>query len=84
MNTLEQAESTLVEHTDEAIAEYLLANPDFFTRNSDLLADLQLPHSTGGAATSLIERQVSMLRGRNQIDLRQRCHLGARGRRRSM
>jgi len=66
MNTLEQAESTLVEHTDEAIAEYLLANPDFFTRNSDLLAELQLPHSTGGEATSLIERQVSMLRGRNQ------------------
>jgi len=66
MNTLEQAEPTLVEHSDEAIAEYLQANPDFFTRNSDLLADLQLPHSTGGAAISLIERQVSMLRGRNE------------------
>ncbi len=66
MNTLEQAETTLVEHTDEAIAEYLLANPDFFTRNHDLLADLQLPHSASGAATSLIERQVSMLRKRNE------------------
>ena len=66
MNTVEQAESTPVEHNDEAIAEYLQANPDFFTRNSELLADLQLPHSTGGAAISLIERQVSVLRGRNE------------------
>ena len=66
MNTVEQAESTLIEHNDEAIAEYLQANPDFFTRNSELLADLQLPHSTGGAAISLIERQVSMLRARNE------------------
>lgn len=66
MNTVEQAESTLVEHSDEAIAEYLQANPDFFTRNSAMLADLQLAHSTGGATISLIERQVSMLRGRNE------------------
>jgi len=73
MNTVEQAESTPVEHNDEAIAEYLQANPDFFTRNSELLADLQLPHSTGGAAISLIERQVSVLRGRNeQIEAKMR------------
>jgi len=73
MNTVEQADSTLIEHNDEAIAEYLQANPDFFTRNSGLLADLQLPHSTGGAAISLIERQVSVLRGRNaQIEAKLR------------
>ena len=45
MNTVEHAESTPVEHNDEAVAEYLQANPDFFARNSELLADLQLPHS---------------------------------------
>jgi len=66
MNTVEHAESTPVEHNDEAVAEYLQANPDFFARNSELLADLQLPHSPGGAAISLIERQVSVLRGRNE------------------
>lgn len=66
MNTVEQAESPLVENSDATIAEYLQANPDFFARNSELLADLLLPHSTGGAAISLIERQVSVLRGRNE------------------
>lgn len=73
MNTVEHAESPLVENSDEVIAEYLQANPDFFTRNSELLADLQLPHSTGGTAISLIERQVSVLRGRNdQIEAKLR------------
>ena len=66
MNTVEQADSDLAEQNDTAIAEYLLANPDFFERNTELLADIQLPHSTGGAAISLVERQVSVLRGRNQ------------------
>ncbi len=73
MNTVEQAESPPVEYNDESIAEYLQANPEFFTRNSDLLSELQLPHSTGGAATSLIERQVAILRGRNeQIETKMR------------
>ena len=66
MNIVEHAESTPAEYNDEAVAEYLQANPDFFNRNSVLLADLQLPHSPGGAAISLIERQVSVLRGRNE------------------
>ncbi len=66
MNTLEQAESSPVENSDVAIAEYLLAHPDFFLRNGELLASLQLPHRTGGSAISLIERQVSVLRARNE------------------
>jgi len=66
MNIVEPVESAPIEHGDEAVAQYLQANPDFFTRNAHLLADLQLPHSTGGAAISLIERQVSVLRGRNE------------------
>ncbi len=66
MNTVEQAESTPIENSDQTIAEYLQANPDFFERNAGLLVDLQLPHSTGGAAISLVERQVSVLRARNE------------------
>jgi len=73
MNIVEPIESTPVEHDDEPVAQYLQANPEFFARNGELLADLQLPHSTGGAAISLIERQVSVLRGRNeQIETKMR------------
>ncbi|MBK7117348.1 MAG: DUF484 family protein [Proteobacteria bacterium] len=50
---------------DEEIAEWLKANPEFFRRNGDLLAALRLPHSTG-VAVSLIERQVEVLREKNQ------------------
>ena len=66
MSTVEQAETTPVEFNEDSIAEYLQSNPDFFTRHTDLLAELELPHSPGGEAISLIERQVSVLRGRNQ------------------
>ena len=41
---------------DSLIREYLQENPDFFTRNEDLLAQLQFRHSEKGAV-SLIERQ---------------------------
>ncbi|MFW1677321.1 DUF484 family protein [Pontibacter sp. JAM-7] len=47
------------------VAEYLLAHPDFFVGNSRLLEVLQVPHETG-RAVSLVERQTSMLRERNQ------------------
>jgi len=50
---------------EEAIAGYLASHPDFFERHGALLGQLKLPHSTGGAAVSLIERQVSVLRQRN-------------------
>lgn len=66
MSTVEQAESPPIEASDAAIAEYLLAHPDFFLHNGELLAGLQLPHQTGGSAISLIERQVSVLRARNE------------------
>ncbi|MEM9402730.1 MAG: DUF484 family protein [Pseudomonadota bacterium] len=49
--------------TDEAVAEFLLRDPEFFERNSKLLADLRLPHAAGGTV-SLVERQVSTLRQR--------------------
>jgi uncharacterized protein len=50
---------------EEAIADYLRSHPDFFERHITLLLALKLPHRTGGAAISLVERQVAMLRQRN-------------------
>jgi len=52
---------------DASVAEYLLNFPDFFERNSPLLAKLRLPHLRDvGATVSLVERQVEVLRERNQ------------------
>jgi uncharacterized protein YigA (DUF484 family) len=50
---------------DEDIASWLRANPDFFQRNAELLAGLRLPHNSGGAV-SLVERQIEVLREKNQ------------------
>ena len=53
--------------SDDRIADFLQANPDFFERNAALLAKLRLPHLREGTATvSLVERQVEVLRERNQ------------------
>jgi hypothetical protein len=53
--------------TDTSVADYLLTYPDFFERNSQLLTKLRLPHVRDVAATvSLVERQVEVLRERNQ------------------
>jgi uncharacterized protein YigA (DUF484 family) len=52
---------------DNNVADYLLTYPDFFERNSQLLTKLRLPHVRDVAATvSLVERQVEVLRDRNQ------------------
>ena len=47
--------------TENAVHDYLQANPDFFERHSELLSALRLPHLSG-VAVSLVERQVSVLR----------------------
>jgi uncharacterized protein YigA (DUF484 family) len=53
--------------TDASVGEYLQTYPDFFERNSALLAKLRLPHLRDvGATVSLVERQVEVLRDRNQ------------------
>lgn len=54
----------------EQVAAYLREHSDFFLDHQDLLADIRLPHETG-AAVSLVERQVSILRERN-MDMRHR------------
>jgi uncharacterized protein YigA (DUF484 family) len=52
---------------DNSVAEYLQTYPDFFERNSPLLTKLRLPHlRDAGTTVSLVERQVEVLRERNQ------------------
>lgn len=48
--------------TTEEVIKFLKENPDFFTKNADLLADLNFVHDTKGGAISLIQRQVELLR----------------------
>jgi uncharacterized protein YigA (DUF484 family) len=53
--------------SDASVVDYLQTYPDFFERNSGLLAKLRLPHvRDGGSTISLVERQVEVLRERNQ------------------
>ena len=47
--------------SEQAVQQYLEANPDFFERHGALLNSLSVPHGTG-EAVSLVERQVLMLR----------------------
>ena len=65
MSTVKQVVPDAAHHDEEAIANYLASHPDFFERNGELLATLKLPHSTGTGTVSLVERQVSVLRQRN-------------------
>lgn len=57
---------------ENAVAEFLNANPEFFNRHPDLLSDLDL-RGEAGDSVSLLERQVSVLRERNR-DLRQQLN----------
>jgi len=52
--------------SDEAVAQYLLNNTDFFEHNAAVLEKLRLPHARGDATVSLVERQVDVLRERNR------------------
>ncbi|ACO80876.1 hypothetical protein AvCA_47720 [Azotobacter vinelandii CA] len=53
-----------------AVAEFLRRNPRFFQGREELLAEMQVPHPSG-AAVSLVERQLGLLRERNH-ELRER------------
>lgn len=52
--------------TEAEVADFLQNNADFFERHDTLLTRLKLPHSRGNATVSLVERQVSSLREKNQ------------------
>ena len=51
---------------EDAVADYLQQNPDFFERHAQVLAKLKLPHGRGTATVSLVERQVLVLREKNE------------------
>ncbi|WDD95675.1 DUF484 family protein [Burkholderia sp. FERM BP-3421] len=51
---------------DREVADYLLANPEFFSRHAELLATIRLANPHGKAAISLQERQMEMLRDKNK------------------
>ena len=59
-----RAREEVEEISSAEVHAYLRRHPDFFLRNEDALAELQLPHRAG-AAVSLVERQVTLLRERN-------------------
>lgn len=54
-----------VQLTDQVVLEYLADNPDFFNRNSDLVASLRLTDVHRGTV-SLVERQQQLLRNKVQ------------------
>jgi len=65
MSTLKQQQVPDPALTEDSIADYLQAHPDFFERHAGLLGSLRLPHDAGGQAVSLVERQVLVLRQKN-------------------
>jgi uncharacterized protein YigA (DUF484 family) len=53
--------------SDTTVAAYLRAHPDFFVRYPNVLAELQVPHVAAGAASSLLERQLLVLREKIKV-----------------
>jgi hypothetical protein len=51
--------------SESDVAAYLRSHPDFFERHLPLLRRMQIPHQSGASTVSLVERQVSVLRQRN-------------------
>ena len=59
--------------SETEVIAWLREHPDFLTRQPELFAALEVPHEAG--ASSLIEKQVEILRGDNQRLKRQLEHL---------
>ena len=59
----EKLEAPLLD--DAQVAAYLKSHPDYLSRHPELLEDIELRHAAG-SAVSLIERQVDILRAKNQ------------------
>lgn len=60
----QEAQSALI--TEEQVAAWLRANPDFFHAHEDVLDYLNIPHPQTGEAISLLERLVQRQRARYQ------------------
>lgn len=65
MTTTANAETRIHEPDAEQVSAFLKQHLHFFIDRPELLADIQLNHSSG-SAISLIERQVQVLREQNQ------------------
>lgn len=66
MTSTQPATDTATDEAQQRVVDYLTQDPGFFERHPELLETLVLPHSRGGSAVSLIERQVEVLRDKNQ------------------
>lgn len=62
MNMMEKKQKPSA--ADQQVLDYLRTHPDFFKLHPEILETLYLPHPSG-AAVSLIEKQLSVLRERN-------------------
>lgn len=51
---------------EQAVADYLIEHPDFFEKHAVFFSQLKIPHTLPTGTTSLIERQVEILRQQNQ------------------
>jgi len=71
MSTQAQSNSNVL-IKEKQVEDYLWEHPDFFQHNLDLLETLHVPHPSG-VAISLVERQLSLFRERNQL-LENRLH----------
>jgi len=67
MNQTPARELDAEEVTPAAVIDHLQRNPDFFERHPQLLTKLNVPHERGAATVSLVERQVQVLRDKNQL-----------------
>jgi uncharacterized protein YigA (DUF484 family) len=56
---------------EESVSRFLEQTPDYFLRHPELLAALVVPHPESGRAVSLVERQVRVLRDRNEVMARE-------------
>jgi uncharacterized protein YigA (DUF484 family) len=62
--TITESAKSAASIDEQGVADYLRRHPGFFEDKPTLLADLRVPH-TAGAAVSLVERQVAVLRESN-------------------
>ncbi|MHB1544248.1 MAG: DUF484 family protein [Gammaproteobacteria bacterium] len=56
----------LLNPEEQAVADYLLDHPDFFEKHAVFFSQIKIPHALPTGTTSLIERQVDILRQQNQ------------------
>ena len=56
---------TKADSIEKVVREFLRENPDFLDKNTDILETMVLSHNSG-KAISLVERQVGVMRDRNE------------------